>query len=181
MISDSTFWKRELLREANWLKNHTAPPIRSLTATLLSKFEKSLFLGALSIRKLLDSEKLTDKAKTRCVKAVKFLWDGKPVTLIERSQLDNHYDFSKGKTCTLGLRDFCNQLIHSYVFQLTFFDAEGGVNGFFLVSDRDRHSHVYFINADDIQNLFRTIAYDEVTNLEMKRQLNGQMKITKSN
>src|SRR5262249_40237596 len=145
MISDSKFWKKELLREAAWLKKYSkSAPWNS---AMLSRYEKSLFVGGFAVRKLLDSEKLTQKAKGLSVKATRYLWKGKPVTLLERYQLDCFYDFTKGEKCGLSSRDICNQLIHSFVFLPSFFEEDRGLHGFFLVSDKLRHCQVYFVTV----------------------------------
>jgi hypothetical protein len=177
MISESFYWKDELLRQSEWLHNRSAKGRWS--AASLAKLERCSMVAAYAIRKLIESHKLTSRIANGTVSAVVYNMSGKPVTLLERHQLDVHFDLSNGRKRAVSIRDFCNQFIHSYVFMPCVFD-DGKLDGIFVASHRTRNSVLYFFATDRIVGAWRRVANDEIKHLHLKRTEDGQISIIRS-
>ena len=81
-------------------------------------------LGFFSIRRLLESYKLSDTTRDMDVQVTQYPFkQGSHLTLLNWSKLDRHYDFAKATDYRLSLRDLSNQVIHSYVFSIGFKQA----------------------------------------------------------
>lgn len=163
MIHESHFWKEDVRRRAGLLRKRLRQlrwPERSTART-----EQDLMLGFYSIRKLLESQKLTATiAQSRirlhvhpCRKAV--------------SQLNRHavhalYDLTSHTHEERDVSFVCNQFIHSYVFVLTVSDRKTWT-GVLVASDRERNHAIYHVSARDIVQLFTRVSRDNANRARM--------------
>ena len=119
-------------------------------------------LGLFSVRKLIESRKLTDKVAKQSVQIRCYPPTGKVVTLLNRHKIDELFDLDKPKDRFVKLSFLCNQVIHSYVFTLVF--HEGGPFAAILVaSDYERSHALYEIPASRIIEVFELVGNDHVT------------------
>ncbi|MCG9661031.1 hypothetical protein, partial [Vibrio mediterranei] len=135
MIHISKYWKDDLLKLAD-----------KLTMRLVQKrwgeknfytLEKELFLGFYSVRKLIESRKISDSVKNKNYKVRKIEFSGEPERLMPNS-VDSDYDLvGYTEVSTLNTIQICNQFIHSYHF-VPFFPTGSNLIGFFVCSDFDR-------------------------------------------
>ena len=154
MIWESGYWKAPLLSAAKWLR-----AIRLSERTRESTYvriEKEIFFGFYSIRKLLDTLKVSDSTK---VTTYELTWfpNMKPVDDLNWHQLDKCYDLSTEHTEIRDIQYLCNQFIHSYVFIMS---GEFRIDGIYVASDRVRNKKVYFVPLCHILHAFRLIGRD---------------------
>ena len=155
MIWDSTPWKDELLRSAEWLSRVERQ--RRLTQKSLFLVEREIVMGCYVIRKLIDAFKVSDLTKQLTCKAKNFR-NLKLVNCSNWHRLDQLYDLEHGKAGSIEVRMLCNQVVHSYVFLA----GENGhaERGIYLASDRSRNREITFVPLKEIIRIFRTIGQD---------------------
>ena len=76
------------------------------------------------------------------------------------------------------LREFSNQVIHSFIFTICTTQGDRGFDGLLFSSDRARREFVYFVDADSILVTFRRIAEDEIVEMHMVRDSSGKTRVT---
>ena len=164
MIWESSYWKEPLLASARWLL-HVRLSERSSERTYV-RIEREVFFGFYSIRKLLDSQKISDSTK---LLSFDLRWhpNTKHVDHLNWHKLDKLYDLNVSRTETRDIRFLCNQFIHSYVF----LPAEDNrrLEGFFVSSDRDRNRKVYFVELRHVLTAFRTVGRDNPSEVRLVR------------
>jgi hypothetical protein len=120
MIWESHYWKEDLARLADCLRNRAKQ--RRWSERSIAKLEKELFIGFYSVRKLLEAKKLSEKEVNRLVPADSYSYTGgQLVTLLNwNSKLAEAFDFEKPKKIMLSIIFLCNQVIHSYIYKEVF-------------------------------------------------------------
>jgi len=176
MIWESRFWKEDLLRAAARIAKRTKQlrwPDRSYV-----NLEKDIFISCYSIRKLLDNHKLSDRVRGMSIPVTRYAASGKTVTLLNWHNIERLYDLDSEKKASLGLRKFCDQIIHSYVF-ITLHEEGAGLRGLLFVSDKERNRHLYEVAARDLVNIFVKVGEDttHASNLRYDESL-GDYKVS---
>src|ERR1035437_7373068 len=116
MIHESKYWKDELLVVSRKLKTWKKLKNFSRLEGKLFRIEKNIFIGAYAVRKLLDSYKVASNLSNMPLNIVRYSPNGKEVTFMNKDDIDDLYDPDNGSLDQLPLREFCNQIVHSYVF-----------------------------------------------------------------
>ena len=164
MIWESKYWKEPLLKSARYLQRLRLSD-RTSERTFV-RIEKEVFLGFYSIRKLLDTFKISDSTK-----AMKFevAWHPNrlPVDYMNWHKIEENYDLSIQKSETRDLRFICNQFIHSYIFIPS--ECDNRLDGFFVASDRERLTKCYFVKLEQVLQAFRVVGNDYPANLQLHR------------
>lgn len=166
MISESWYWKQPLLEVAERLELFKG--IQDLSEDQLAQVERDIFIGFYSVRKLLEAPaKITDKTRSISLSLQKHA-NRKPVTWRNNHEIDELYDLSKSSRETRDVLFVCGRIIHSFVF--TPCKAEdGGLEGAFFSSDRDKDNHLFFISIDQVISLFRQVGNDDPCHIEWSR------------
>lgn len=166
MFRESKHWKEPLLKSASYLQCLRFSD-RTSERTYV-RVEKELFLGFYSIRKLLDTFKVSDSTK-----AMEFevAWhpNQRSVDYMNWHKIEENYDLSIRKSETRDLRFICNQFIHSCIFILS--ECDNRLEGFFVVSDRERLTRCYFITLKQVLQVFRAVGKDYPSSLQLHRDL----------
>ena len=153
MISESRYWKEPLLETAKVLRRE--PLLENLDESDLVQIEKNVMIGFYSIRKLLDTVKVSDSIK-KMTTSLSWYENKSQVDILERHDLNKLYDLSKAHEETRNLRFICDQFIHSYVFMQSA-DEKGRLNGFHFSSDKDKNKKLYFMDAKKIISIFEKV------------------------
>jgi len=128
MIHESSFWKDDLIKLADRLE------LRLVQTRWGNKnlytLEKEIFLGFYSIRKLIESQKVSDSLKTKSYEINEFPYQGFPESITTHFKVGD-YDLSKAKRVRITINQLCNQFIHSHHF-LPFLSNEKNLVGFFF-------------------------------------------------
>lgn len=170
MIHESSYWKDDLIKLANRLE-------RRLVQTRWGEknfytVEKEIFVGFYSVRKLIESKKISDSLKTKSYEVKEFPYRGHPESIITHFK-ESDYDLNRAKTSRITIIQLCNQFIHSHHF-LPFLPNGRNFIGFFFCSDHKRTSCIYLITLFDIVDIFRTIGGNYPSSMHTRRLPNGK-------
>ncbi len=160
MIDESYYWKTDLLKQGLALKRRIAQ--KRWNDTSLARCEQSVMIGFYSVRKLIDSRKLTNKIADRHFQLRSYPPSGKTITWLNNHKIDELYHMDRPKPKTITLRSLCNQLIHSYVFSLVF-EEEGHFGAILVASEYERSKALIEIPASTIIEVFEAVGNDDVT------------------
>lgn len=172
MIWDSRPWKARLYEHAEKLTHLLS--IDNLSEKDLVLAEESIMVGCFAVRKLLESEKLSEEVEAISLKSNSFPaitrrapeWSG--VERMQMSAFDNHkfdryFDLENSVEEDVKMRDLLNQAIHSVCFQFLF-NEDGKLLALLVCSDHRIRDAKPLLNIliDDIVTLFRKVAQDDV-------------------
>lgn len=139
MIHESSYWKDDLLKLANRLE------LRLIQTRWGDKnlytLEKEISIGFYSIRKLIESKKVSDSLKTKDCVVMEFPYRGIPEA-INTYFNEGDYNLNKAKQSGIKLNQLCNQFIHNHHFLPFLLDGRNLI-GFFFCSDHKRTSCIY--------------------------------------
>lgn len=155
MIWESANWKEPLLHSATWLRRKRLTS-GTREATYV-RIEKEIFLGFYSVRKLLDTYKVSDTIKAMEF-SVKSHPNLKPVNYMNWHHIDRLYDLSQSAEENRDIRYLCNRFMHSYVFLIN--EENERLAGFYVASDHDKNKKIYYISLDTVINIFRLVGRD---------------------
>ena len=174
MIWESGPWKRDLLRRAHTLCRRRKQ--RRWVEASFASVEQDIFLSAYAIRKLLDAYKISDEVESASLVATAYekrqSW---PVDIQNAHKPNELYDLARdGVEVNLSLRQFCNQVIHSFIF---FVEREewGGLTGFYVASDREKESRVLHFDLDEVIETLTNIVEDDIVTMRVQREAVGQL------
>lgn len=165
MIQESRYWKAPLLRSANWLERLRFD--ESSEERALVRVERELFVGFYSIRKLLETFKLSPSTKSLvfhlqwspCIEMVDYF---------NAHRIEELFDLSTVQSEDRDLEFLCNQFIHSYVFVPVHHEG-GALAGVYVSSDRTRHEKLYFVELSQTIHAFRTVGKDYPREQHLRR------------
>jgi len=169
LIWESQYWKEPLLKSASYLRRVRFS--ERTTERTFVRIEKELFLGFYTIRKLLDTFKVSDSTKEMAF-ILTYHPSIRQVDYLNWHHIDDNCDLCIHKTETRDIRFLCNQFVHSYVFLIS--ESDGRIDGFFLASDLDKQSKCYFIDIEQVIKAFRIVGKDYPSQTHMQRDENGQ-------
>ena len=123
-------------------------------------------IGFYSVRKLIESKKLTDVVSDSTYQLRTFAPTGKKVTLLNHHRIEELYDFAKPNRQCLKLSFLCNQVVHSYVFSLVF--EKDMFSAVLVASDHQRSKALIEIPVPKIIEAFEMVGNDEVSHQRLK-------------
>lgn len=165
MISESHYWKRPLLRAATWLERLRIEDANE--ERILVRVERELFVGFYTIRKLLDTFKISPSTRMMMFEMV---WSPciKTVDYMNAHRIDELFDLDVKHAEQRDLAFVCNQFIHSYVF-VPVQHEDGTLAGAYIASDKARNERLYFVELAQILAAFRTVGRDYPAKQHMRR------------
>jgi hypothetical protein len=167
MIQESRYWKAPLLRAANWLERLRMEEL-SYERSIV-RIERELFIGFYSIRKLLETYKISPSTRTMklsitwspCIKA-------KAVDYLNTNRISELFDLAVTQREERDIAFICNQFVHSYIFAPV--QAEdNSLAGVYVSSDRERSTKVFFVEITQILHSFRTVGTDYPNKQRLER------------
>lgn len=177
MIFESGPWRRELVRISNHLTRRQAQ--RLWRNDSLAALEREVMMGAYIVRKLMDSfTKVPHSVARQRIDATMYPATlnvtGEAVDLMNWYELGRWFDFDAGALAPLTVREFCNQIIHSWVFAPCFDDDFKVLEGIFVSSDKMRNRALYFVSLGDVAALYLDVATKEPASVRFTRDASGQ-------
>jgi hypothetical protein len=168
MIYETQHWKQPLLRMAQRLR--AIHKLKQPSDAQLARVEQDVFVGAYSVRKLLDSPaKITDQ--TRGTKVALAVYKNiAPVTYQNRDNVEILYEMTRRGQETRDVQFVCSRIIHSYVFVMEV-GMTGNLEGILFSSDRDRNMRLYGLDIASLVGLFETFGYDDPTSVSWSKDL----------
>jgi len=156
MIFDAQYWKRDLKRLANQLRNWQTQ--RRWPRASFGSLEKSIMVGFYAIRRLLEAfQPMLPIERADLYQLTVFPSSNKRFSQLIWPNVHEHFDLAKPKTDRQPLSFICNQVIHSYVFA-PWSDANGRLAGIFFSSDRKKHCELFRMEIEAIIKLFEQVA-----------------------
>ncbi|HEX9938589.1 MAG TPA: hypothetical protein VGB15_15735, partial [Longimicrobium sp.] len=80
MIWESSYWKEDLLKQAEALRKRTTQ--RRWPEISFARLEQAVMLGFYSIRKLVEARKLSDHVASSAIPVTTYPPTGKPITYL---------------------------------------------------------------------------------------------------
>lgn len=132
--------------------------------------EKEIFLGFYSIRKLIESQKVSDSIKNKTYQVHEFPNKKHGMSLFDNPEKE--FDFVKAKKSSISVIGMCNQFIHSYYF-VPFF-PDNTLIGFFICSDYKKKTGIYLISIFDIVEIYRLVGNNYPSKI-VKKEINNKI------
>jgi hypothetical protein len=165
VIWDSEPWRAYLCADARAIEKRAAT--RRVTERRTTFIERTVLLAAYSMRRLDDAKQLSTSWKGRAVRCSRFPLTGKVPDFMDWHHLELHYDLANGSPGTTGARDFCDMIIHSFVFAEACKD-DRSIKGIFVTSDRRKAEGLWLFGIDTIIRLFLQTAQDDPATAQMR-------------
>jgi hypothetical protein len=180
MIDDSYVWKDRLRRGRATLRRKLREAINDpeRAEAAFVEVEAFAFLTGYIVRKLIEARKLSDELEEALLSVTTFpAQPGYRLDFLNAHKIDRGYDLRAGSVATIGLKSFCNLLVHSFVFMPATDDRSAEWTGFFLNSDRTRNKELLFVAREDFDVLVDEVIRDYVSSMHVDRIRNT---VTKS-
>lgn len=164
MISDSVPWKQECLKIATKLAKRYNQ--KKWSERSLFTLEKEVFLGLFALRKLMESNKVTDSVKNRKIELAIYPANDKPITLLNQHKFPELYDLYAGQKEAVSYWDICNQFIHSSIFA-PFVPTGTSLVGFYIASDWAKKKKLYYFQLKVLVEMLETVGNNYPTHIEL--------------
>lgn len=175
MIYDSAIWKEQLLRRADklakWQKQRRWP------SRSLGLMEQELMLGFFSIRRLVESHKVSDEIVDDPVRVSRAPSTGYGASRINAHKIEQLFDFAKVSAADEKLNVVCNQVIHSFAFTFLMDEDDRG-ESFIVASDWRKDDHGMIIGLATAEALFRRVGENHPASIQMRRGADGQFRVS---
>lgn len=158
MIGDSVPWREELRKSAARLSRWNTQ--RRWTSRTYFNAERDIMMGAYSIRRLIDSEKSSSLLPGRRIPTRRYALVGRVPTLLDRFDPERFYNIGEPTNSELTIGWLCNQIIHSFVFQI--YLEEDSTTSVVFISDRDRGKHLHGISFAALTDLFDYVGREDI-------------------
>ena len=155
------FWLAELQQSAIFLEQRYRSS--KWDDELEFKVEKAIFIGFYAIRKLLESKLLPPSVVGFNWKLTCYPKLSEPVETLWL----HHYNLAAGTEIKFGLKDICNQFIHSVHYSPFVPDGSFCV-GFYFASDTASKNSIYYIQLVNVGNIFLSVANKKKINLSVR-------------
>lgn len=174
MIDDSVPWKEDLLKLATRLEvKATQKRWVERSAYLV---ERDLMIGGFSIRKLVESNKISNEVERMRWGVARHLPQGPVPDAMNRWSYWDSFDLARSTQTSLKTLDLCNAIVHSFVFGFNADETTGLWDGIFVTSDWKRRDCLYFVPVPTLLALFCAVGNDDVVNAVMQRNAEGEMR-----
>lgn len=161
VISDSIPWKDELLKIADRLEAKTVQQRWTERSGFL--VERDVMVSAYAIRKLIEAYKVSDSLRDKQVPVNQFDMTGaKPPDWYTRVEFWEFYDMESPRGGVLSLRELCNQIIHSWMWEISANEHTHLFDGFFVSSDRESRKRLFFVSAGTYIERCREIGNEDI-------------------
>jgi hypothetical protein len=118
--------------------------------------EKDVMIGFYSIRKLIESHKISDELRERQIPLRGYPWTGRNVTFMSWDKIDQNYNLENPESLQQRVAWITNQLVHSFVF-MAMCNESGGLESILFNSDYTRRKYLYEIGIDQLITLFEEV------------------------
>lgn len=186
MIFDSYVWKKELKKELtqfkkfiNTTKIQVEPPESSI---FFLKIEKFFFVTSYIVRKLNESNKLSDELVSTNISLIKYPRKNKNIILdfMNNHHTERFFDFKKKQKSNLPCLVVCNYLIHSFIFDPIFDDKDWKVVGIQVTSDRSKSEALYYVSLEEYLSFLEEVINDHIVKMRFNR-VTGENKKSRNN
>lgn len=164
MIFKPELWKKSLLNTADNLERRYNQKRWSARSIFL--LERDLFLGFFSVRKLIESNVVSDKIKGKSVLLAVYPVKGKGVILLNQHRFAEFYDLYAGQKESLSYHEICNQFIHSAIYS-PFIPCGSSLVGIFVSSDYKKKKKLFYIPLVNVVEIMRCVGSNQLKKLKV--------------
>jgi hypothetical protein len=154
---ESRFWKDDLLEHAKSLKPVKNPKRWSEKRQV--NFEKEIVISFFKIRKLFESNKVSNTSKKYKARFFRYPIKAKKVTNMSYWDIYEIYDLKKKSEVEKSIVFICNQLIHGGA-TFAFRNDDRNWGGVFTCSDFERSKFIYQVPIEEIITIFNLVGSD---------------------
>ncbi len=170
MSFESIYWKKDLKRDISFILKKMDINLDQIEndekfEQIFSTIEIKLFIIAYSLRKLIDTKKVIDKLSDAQLKVSAYPKNSKRLTLMNNHRFEEQYDFNKKQEKKLKIRYICNQIIHSYIFQLVGYKSK--IFYVFFNSDDQKNKYLFKIKIKDFLKIVEKFANNYPSSISM--------------
>lgn len=131
-------------------------------------------LSCYIVRKLAESNKITNELYNEQVKLYSYKNKGIDVDFINSHRVDKLYEIERAEEITKPFSYICNQIIPSYIF-LYAFECKNKIDGIIFNSDKSKQKEIYRLTLKEFLRVLSPIAQCYVGRTIMKRNEKGEM------
>ena len=178
MIFESWYWKRELVElltcfEAWSPKHITGFKTEDWYSENGFQLERSLFYSALIIRRLIDSNKITDQLRGKSIQlnTLRSLKEAPHTTLSLLGSVDilKHFDFESPKTEHFSPYTIASEIVHSFTLEFIANDSEDDLDSILVASEKNQFLRAVKIPKPVWVALLNDFINDQVSELRVSR------------
>jgi hypothetical protein len=155
MIWESKYWKDDLINYSNKLEKRINQ--KKWFDSSYANAEKEIMISAFMIRKLDESNKLSDELMNQQLKIIEFENNGKKIDITKRLVPERYFEIDKPNKGIVAITDLCNSIIHSYIFSLIF--IENTFKYFWVASDYNKFNKMFQIEIVQFIRIMKEIGY----------------------
>lgn len=165
MILESSYWKNDILKISNNLEKRYNQKRWSERSFFV--LEKEVFIGFYIIRKLIESNKISNSLKKKRIIIKEYPIGDKKTNVMNRHEFAELYRLYEGIDTSLSIEDLCNQFIHSFVFA-PFVPSGTSLVGFYFCSDRQKDKGLFYITLVNVVEIMRSIGENHPSTMKVK-------------
>ena len=156
---ESCYWKEDLLKHAKALRHVKNPPRWS--EKMVVNFEKNLIISFFLIRKLFETNKVSQKSLKYKAEIFCYKKSGKKITKLNQHSIDEVYNLDQEHKVSKGIIFIANQLIHSCtIFAYRKSIKNRNWDGVYACSEYERDKTIYRIPITEIIKIFQLVGKD---------------------
>tara|TARA_B100001063_G_C16492283_1_gene417963 strand:+ start:67 stop:603 length:537 start_codon:yes stop_codon:yes gene_type:complete len=155
MISESQYWKSDLRKNLEFIFNKLDQKVWR-TASFVA-LEKKLMLSSYIVRKLFESNKISEELYEKPIRLYSYKTKGIPVGVLNSHKIEQLYEIDTPQQMTKNLSYVLNQIIHSYIFTFTF-ESKNSIHGIIFNSDKSKRKVLYMLPLQDFLDALFPIA-----------------------
>jgi hypothetical protein len=147
VAEDANQWKVELVTVADRLEAKTKQTRWTDRTGYL--IERDFVLSAYAMRKLVDSDVVSEQLTQRQIPVRRYDLSGKPPDPRRPTDIEESYDFENGRRSSLSVRNLCDEIMHSFVFAFFCGETTDLFDGIYVSAVRNAKKHLYLVLASD--------------------------------
>tara|TARA_R110000868_G_scaffold288551_9_gene548838 strand:+ start:456 stop:965 length:510 start_codon:yes stop_codon:yes gene_type:complete len=168
MINEAEYWRKDIGNIARKLANRANQ--KKWFKRSEFAFEKEIFIAFFSIRKIIESKKISTYALSHIVELYEIPLPSDLRELVGKADILRLYDIKKSKKTSLKIEIVCNQFIHSYIFRP--YRPSNKLLGIFVSSDRERQRCLYYISMGNIIDMLILVSTNPINKSQKLKTFN---------
>lgn len=175
MIFDSFVWKKELKTELRrfrtFISSNNLPVAPPDSNYYFLRVEKFFFVTAYIVRKLNESNKLSDELVSATIPVIIHPRKNKNIVLdwLNKDNIERFFSLKKRVRGNLSYMNLCNNLIHSFIFDPVFDDKDWKIVEIQVTSDRNKEKALYKVLVEDYCNFLEEVIKDDIVKISFNR------------
>lgn len=150
---ESIYWKKDLIEFSKSLCNQK--PIKRWSEKAQVNFEKEIILKFFLVRKLMESNTISNSLRKELFEITAYPKINKSVTPWNQYYFDEHFDLAKPQKVKKDIKFICNQLIHSLI--VFAFVEEKKWSYIMTCSDFEYSNFIYKVEIKEVAEIFKKI------------------------